>query len=59
MGWSWGVKEVAAAKKWKREGKPDDAPSYRFVIPNTILLVMLGVLLFVLAFVVRFVWFKP
>src|SRR5258708_30638362 len=59
MAFSWGSQELAAAKKWKQEGKGDEAPAYRIVIPKTILLVVLGILLFVLAFVVRFVWFKP
>jgi|ERR1700722_78027 hypothetical protein len=59
MGWVWGAREIAAAKKWKQESEGGKGPSYIFTIRKPILLVILSGLLLLLAFLVRFVWINP
>jgi hypothetical protein len=60
MALSWGSKEIAAARKWKRAPEGAEAPSSAYItFPKPLLLVVLGVLLLLLAFLIRFAWYKP
>jgi hypothetical protein len=56
MALSFGPVEVVAARKWKQESKETNAQSYIF--PKTTLFILLGILVVLLVFSVRFLWYK-